>query len=404
MNMRFVHAGLLVISFIAALAVFEGLSKTIGGEDWWLKGFCAVIAFGIGIGTYMVWHGAFAAAINPVLFQHRLRGWVTTVVGSVFILAFSAWLTATALGGNEAMRAGYEGVVGESQKALAAVVGNSGLDALESSLTSLATEIESLAQCEFDSGCVSGGRGQGGVRSTLENLAGTVRGHLTSLTAMKNARAEKYDEGKACLAEMRAAVSSAADASGRRQRLAAGVDCLNAAIGELHGNGTVAEIRQAFRSFAESAVIPVSVKTDKQKAAVASILASISKKAEAIADGGLGDDGAVPTPVTMPELNAMQAVIVNWQAIVPALSAAIALDLLPLIILSFQATLMAARRAAPDDVIMDWPVRDLEAALRYLERRPVRSSAMALRRHEEFRADMPGSTPRTWYGPDEDGA
>jgi len=395
MNMRLVHAGLMTVASIAALAAYEGLTATVGAHDWWLKGFCAVIAFGIGTGTFLVWHCAYAVAPALPEFKHRLQGWMTTLAGCVFILAFSAWFSAVALGGNEAMRAGYERVVGQAQTAMAQLSSDGGLGSLYAVAKGISDETERLIECEFQAGCVSGGKGTGGVHSTLQNLAKNVSGKLTAIAEARQAQEKAYAEGTACVEKMRAAVSATSDPDARREALACGAACVNKSIGILAENRIADELRANIVTIADI-VIPASIKTDRQRQAVENILAAARSKASAIAKGSDNGGSGKVAPLMMPELNAMQAVITNWQAIVPAWAAAIALDLLPLILMSFIATAAAARREAPDDAVLAWTVRDLQAASRFLKSAEAPNVAITLRRNPASALTTPS------YGPGEE--
>ncbi|SMD14977.1 hypothetical protein [Rhizobium sp. RU36D] len=399
MNKTLVECSLIIIACITGLANYAGLTLTAGAHDWWTKGFFAIVALGVTTFTYVVWHGAFAVAPKLPLFRHRARGWGTTLAACALLLGVSSFLNVAAFGGAEAIRYGYEETVVAGEKALADASTSGGdLTGLRSSLSALAGEAASLSSCEVKSGCVSGGRGAGGISATLDVLANTVAAQVATIDAAEQALAAKREEGKACLVQMRQAVSATSVAGDRDKMLAAGIDCLNAVIGNLHGTDIAADIRQSMAGIVQGTLIPASVKTDKQKQAVSNIMASMNAKAQAIADTiGAKDTDQSFEPVSMPVTNASQAVVLHWKAVVPAWITGIALDLLPLILLSFEATLMASRRASPDDAVLDWPVRELMAAKFFLNDVNAQGNMLTLRANPPVRSK---AGPRS-YGPDE---
>ena len=368
MNMRIVETCLLIIAIVVGVANYKGLSMTFD-TDWYQKLYAAIIAIAVASLTYAMWHGAFQTAAELDQLVHRMRGWIITLVGCAFVLAFSAYWSIISLGGNEALRYGYSNVVATGESALAqAAASGTDFQGIRTSLSVLEGDARGLAQCEFQTGCLTGSPGPGGVGSVMSMLAGTVKAQIDTVDHAAATRQESHSEGKACLNETRAAVAPSTSAEQRGPRLAAGIDCLNAAIAALHGDGVKQGIAQALMSLTAVA-IPPTVKTDKQKQAVAGALASIRAKADAIVEG-LNNSGSEKAfeAVPMPPSNAAIAVLVNWQAIIPAWATAIALDLAPLLLLAYQATIAASKRRDPDAGLNEMTVGQLLAMRGLMQR------------------------------------
>lgn len=377
MNMKLVETCLLIIAIVVGVANYKGLSMTFDA-DWSHKVYAAIIAVAVSSMTFAMWHGAFQTAPKLNRFVHRMRGWAITLVGCVFLLAFSAYWSIISLGGNEALRHGYANVVATGEAALAqGAAGGTDFQGIRSQLSGLEGDARAMARCEEERGCLTGSPGAGGVGSVMTMLADAVEAQISALDTAASVRRGAHVEGKACLDQTRAAVALSTAAAERGPRLAVGIDCLNTAIASLHGDGVTQGIIQALRSLTAVA-LPPTVKTDRQKHAATGALATIKAKADAIV-GGLETTVAARAfePVPMPPANAAIAVLVNWKAIIPAWATAIALDLAPLLLLAFQSAIMASRRHNPDAVLDDMTVGQLLAMRKLMDRLDGRSSAPA---------------------------
>lgn len=362
--LRLIYAMLLIIAAAVFVANFEGLSLTLGADTLWLRAFAAFIGFAVGFAVLTFWHLAFH--IIPFLTSTGLRiaGWSVVLIGALAILLFSAWWTAAALGGHAAREAGRQAVVTLAEGRLAEALQDAGaFQGLLPRIDSLAGELRALQQCELQTGCVTGGGGSGGVASFLGQLAGTAGGIAD---AGRAATASLQQHGAAttgAIAAMRRALDQPGDV------LSAELDGFNTALAAIAGVGAGRQLQQSLGGFTEGLVVPVSVRSPRQMEAVERIIAGLRQKTAGIAQAAEALVAAPIEPVALPRQNAMQAVIANWQAILPAVATAICLDLVPLILLLLRTIAVAADRHRPEEAVLNWSVRDLWHAHRMLRRR-----------------------------------
>lgn len=368
MNHRLIETCLAIVATVVGVANYKGLTQLFP-DDWSNKVYATIIAFAVAAVTFAFWHAAFSTAPLLGRFVDRLRAWVVTFLACAFIIGFSAYWSVISLGGQAAMNFGYAEVIssGEAGLATAAAAGSEN-EGIKAALAGMQMDVSGTAECEIQRGCLTGTPGPLGVGSTLQMIAGTLKAQSDALDAAAGNRRTQHDAGKACLAKAREAIAAATPTEERGPRLAAGIDCLNAAIAALYGDGVRQSIAQALGSLTEVA-LPVTIRTERQKQAAANALASIKAKADAIA-ARLEKTGQAKsfTPVPMPPSSAATAVVVYWQAIVPAWATALALDLAPLLLLAYASAGASSRRANPDSIPLTMTVSDLVTAQQAMDR------------------------------------
>lgn len=337
---------LLFLAAVSTIVSYAGLNTSIPQDSLWWKLLCAAIAVAVGVAIYVFWKAAFDAAVKPPQFKNRSAGWLATAAGSFFLLGMSSWWNVAAIGGHEAMRAGmFETLRGIETTFVSETGKAANYRPFIGRINTLAADLRQLADCERQSGCVSGSGGDGGVSATLAQLASNAEKLGASLNDADTGLADEAGKGRACLAEMRTRL----DANAGMSAVAEPLDCVNASMAAIAANGQLARIAQEFGAFTAGLVVPATVRTDTQKAAVANILASINTRAGAIAkDAGAAATGELPAAIGLPQMSAMKAVVHYWDSILPSWITAIALDLLPLVLLSFSATIAASKREQPD--------------------------------------------------------
>lgn len=369
MSMQLRDMALLFLAAVSTIVSYAGLNTSIPQTSLWWKLMCAAVAVAVGVAIYVFWKAAFEASVRPSQFKNRTAGWLATLVGSVFLLGMSSWWNVAAIGGHEALRAGMLEALHETEGVFVKETGRAGAHRpFISRVDKLAAELSQLAECERQSGCVSGSGGNGGVASTLAQLAGGAGQLAASLTQSDVDLVAQADAGRICLAEMRKELDANAGASG----VSTPLDCVNGAMAAIAANGQLDRIAQEMSAFTAGVVIPATVRSEAQKASVANILESIQKRAAAIAaDAGAAINREAPAAISLPQMSAMKAVIVYYDSILPSWITGIALDLLPLVLLSFSSTIAASKREQPDmpgDISLAqalrtaWALRDLDAA------------------------------------------
>ena len=352
---------------VSTVVSYVGLSYSMPADTlYWLL-LAAFIAAGVGICIFAFWHNAFEAAINPERFRFRSAGWIATLIGSVMLIGMSSWWNVSAIGRKDAEHAALYSVLGTSQVALAnaksAAVAHK---PFSSRIDGFAADIAALSECE-KKGCVSGTSGGGGVSETLRQLSDKASGVASAISASDGELTQAGLAGNQCLSEMSSILEGQEDVDELKTALSPKVDCINAAIATLTGNGQLARIAQEMEHFTTGLVLPNSIRSDNQKQAVGSALEGLARRAKLIAmDAREAQQSIAIAPITIPRQSAMLSVIIYCKSILPAWITGISLDLLPALLMFFQATIKGDVRHRPESE-RRYMVRDLQDALSLAE-------------------------------------
>ncbi|WP_127599594.1 hypothetical protein [Nitratireductor alexandrii] len=388
---------LFFLALVSVAASYVGLSDSVP-DTLWYKLFALIIAAGVGFALYTFWSGAFEAAVKPHQLHNRTAGWLATLVGAIFVLGISSWWNAAAIGGPEALRAAlYTTLPQLSERLSAAVATATRHRTYRSRIEALAAEIDALMTSERTYGTTSGKAGAGGVVATLDLLRSKAGETAQSIAALDEALEEKRAKAESCIADYRGGLSS----DHPMDKAASATDCFNAALADISNNGQLERIAEDMDGFTAGIVLPAGVRTEVQRDAVARVFASLQERAGLIATDARSAAAAMPAidPVSVPRMSKMKAVVVYFDSVVPAWVTGIALDLLPLILLSFSSTMAASRREQPDmpgDLTIADTLRTIDA-LRVLDE--VRTP-----KHEQVTSPAPSTNPvrRIGYQFDDD--
>lgn len=354
-------AALLGITTVSVGASYAGLTESITQDTFWWKLLCGGIAGASGVAIYAFWDAAFEAATKPEQFKFRSAGWISTIVGAFFLIGMSSWWNVAAIGGSTVkMAALYEASRKVEQSFAKTLHKNTDYRSYISRLEGLSGEIANLADCEYKSGCVTGTPGKSGVYQMLRQMHSKTNNIVSSINTMDGKLVSRGDDANKCLSEMRKVrTTNSTSAEETTDKASRSFDCVNTAMADIAGNGQLERIAQEMESFTAGIIIPVSIKSEKQRQAISNILAGITKRASAISkDARAAIKPADFEPVSVPRMSAMKAVVVYYDSVLPAWITGVGLDLLPLILLSFQSTLAASERSRPDNQARDWTIAD----------------------------------------------
>ena len=369
MKSRLMKLALLATSSVSVAASYAGLSVSLDTDSiWWLL-LSGMVAGASGIAIYAFWDGAFKAVTKPEQFRFRSAGWTATFAGAFFLLGMSSWWNVAGLGGNVAKKAALYSTVTRAERSFVHARQNGGgYQVFIPRLEALDQEIDGLAQCEGSVGCITGSPGKQGVYQTLIQLRDKIRAIIASLKSADEALKSRTKEGENCLSEMREKLNANRDIKKTTNEVSDSIDCINGVIGDIDGNDQLGQISQDMINFTSGLVLPLSIRSDKQKQAVAKILDALKERGEQIAKDAMSAIKPSDTePVSLPRMSAMKAVVVYYDSVLPSWITGIGLDLLPLILLWFQSTLVASRRSAPNPKAYDLSVGELIEALRVLK-------------------------------------
>lgn len=345
MHTPFMNVALMILAATSAVASYKGLSASVGAQDFYDLLFCALVAAAAGTAIFVFWAMALDAVTRPLQIRRRAVSWLTTFVGAAVIIGFSSFWNIVAVGGDTAQRAALDVIASQAETTLARAQEHAGaFQSAVPAISALSEEIEGLARCEAVTGCITGAPGKSGVYETLKQLQQKSAALIGSIAEADVKLQAHIDEGQACLEKLRGAVTKADHNAVSEQ-----ADCFNSALAAIQSANISDRIAAELNSFTSGVVVPLSVSSERQKQAVASILNGLADRSKAIVGTvqSSGKDNSLE-PISIERMSAMWAVIVHYQQIIPSIITAIAIDLTPLLLLGFQATLTAARRERPD--------------------------------------------------------
>lgn len=365
MKQRILNLALLAICAVSIAASYAGLSASLETNDIWWHVLAAMIAGATGTAIYVFWQGAFEAAVKPDQFRFRSAGWLATFSGALFLLGMSSWWNVAGIASNQVRNIALYDTVSNAETSFAGALRFAGGHKVYiPRLQSLKTEAGSLKECEGVSGCVTGSPGKKGVYQVLGQLEEKADGLLTAFKSFDAAYQSKLDKGKICLSEMREALGSNGNLEEKTNRVSKAADCVNGVIAEITGPGPMAQIANALEGFTSGIILPVSIKSKKQKQAIANILDGLNRRAAKIAADAKADTRTVVIPpVSLVRLSPMKAVFVHYDSLMPQWITGIGLDLLPLVLLWFRSILAASRRFKPHSKSYDLSVGELIDAM-----------------------------------------
>ncbi len=332
MHTKITLTGLFVLAFVSAVLNYAGFTRIIPPDDWWLRALCLLTAIAVWIGLYLFWRYAFSIQPELRMASKRLQGWSAISIGCAFIVALSTYWNVIAFTGHEVLRQANQSNVTHAEARFADAQGATGGHArLIPQLQALSASAMSLANGEEFNGAITGSRGRGGVTEVLRQIGSKVADLAASLEAVSKNTDRLKADGKACLARMRQAQSDGG--ANYASELAAGADCLNGVMAELGNVQASSGIAQVLEGLSASVVIPVSIRTDSQRAALSNVLKGLQGQADSIARAARAIPEVTPTPLRLNRPNMATAVLTHWQGIIPAIATALAIDLLPLLLL-----------------------------------------------------------------------
>lgn len=349
MNARIAFC-ILILGATSAVAGYAGLNISFPHDSLWMKLFAALIAAAIGVAVATFWHIAFQVVLKVIQRRLQFLAWAVVIVGCLAITGMSAAWHVAAIGGDAALTAAIYETLDAGETALSDNArSRNGYRGFQSRLSGFYDEVGSLAACEDAIGCITGTPGKQGVYGTLIGMQGKIEGIIKAIAEDDRLSDTRLAEGRKCLADFRAVLSAGTAGGDGSAAASAAFDCVNAAVGAIDGNGQLERIAQEMDSLTAGLVLPVSVKTAAQKQAVENILASLRERAASIAaDARKAVTPATIGTISLERMSAMKAVIVYWDEIVAAWVTGIALDLIPVLFLAFEAIRVTSTRALPD--------------------------------------------------------
>jgi hypothetical protein len=292
-------------------------------------------------------------------------------LGSVAIVAMSSWLNAAALAGSAAVEQHLAKTVQDYQASLepAHEIALTG-QALERDVARVRQSFEDLSEQEA-TGNLSGLAGRGAVFRVLRQKSAelaALEAQIATQTPLVN---EAFAEGNTILSRMRALTVEQGPVEVRAVEFSEAAVRLQGLITRMRQLTVAPLVERAAQDLAASVVLPeldsrtVTGRNDQQ-ATITSVLEVLGQRAATLAGAARDVITLTPAPeVTYTAVSSADAVILYARNFVPSWAGAIAIDLLPAVLVMILAITQSAIRAGRDGIALEdsMTLTELRAAL-----------------------------------------
>jgi hypothetical protein len=363
---------------LAVLALASGVYTYLGVREL-LNGNATVVFFAaiiysvaVSVGIYAFW--SFLMRLLPHVLDNVGRALLfgAMLLGSLMIIAMSAWLNATALAGAAAL---------EQHLAMALQSYTRDLDqanryalAAQSLLPDIQMASQRFGQLgeSEKTGTLTGTSGSGTVVQLLSQMSNQLNG-LAQTVVQSNDRTKKlYEEGGKHLAKMRELVSSRGPIGPRSDAFGTESTALMGAIASLQQTSVAAAVKRAADDLTKGFIAPAAGGrtadlADRQTAVVGRVEAAVAAQSQALsaaADKVLAERPAEPQQYK--PLSTAEAILRYAGDFVPSWAGAISIDLMPAVLVIILCVAHAAirREGAPVATASSMTATELITAMR----------------------------------------
>ncbi|MGR3502947.1 hypothetical protein [Pseudaestuariivita sp.] len=366
-----------VLACASGIYTYLGVSSLL--DENGALSFLAAAAFSIAVSVAIFVFWSYMMRIFPAVRTVRARVgmFLAMCVGSLFIVAMSSWLNAAALAGSAAVEQHLAKTVQDYQDALeqANLIAVSG-QSLERDVARMRQTLEDLSEQEA-AGDLSGLAGRGAVFRILRQKSEELRGLEAQIAAQGPQVEGVFDEGNAILSRMRALTVETGAVEGRSVLFSEEAVRLAGLIATLRQLSVAPLVDRSAQDLSAVVVVPeLDQRSDVasgQQATIDAVLVAIAQRAETLALAAQAVM-ALPAPpdTTYTPISTADAVIRYAGDFIPSWAGAIAIDLLPGVLVMIIAVAQGAVRSAEarvpiEDTMTLAELRAAVAALREVE-------------------------------------
>lgn len=370
----FTSAALAVLAVASGIYTYLGVSSLL--DDNGALSFFAAMAYSIAVsvGIFVFW--SYMMRLLPAVRSAAARTglFLSMMLGSAAIVAMSSWLNAAALAGAAAVEQHLANTVQQYQTSLerahSIAVSAQGL---ERDVARVRQSFEDLSEQEA-SGQLSGLAGRGAVFRVLRQKSEELAALEAQIQAQAPAVDAAFAEGNAILKRMRALTVEPGPVEQRSVSFSEEAVRLAGVITTLRQLSVAPLVVRSANDLSASVVLPeVSEISGEQSSTIESVLTVLSQRAETLRQAAEAVI-ALPAPAdtTYTPISAADAVILYAGNFVPSWAGAIAIDLLPavlvFIVMVTQAAIRQGRgRAGVEDTLTLAEFRAALGAVREVE-------------------------------------
>ncbi|NVO23068.1 hypothetical protein HJ536_06840 [Donghicola sp. B5-SW-15] len=367
----FTGAALGVLSAASGIYTYLGVRSLLDDTGAWTTFAALSYSIAVSVGIFVFW--SYMLRLLPAVRSaaSKLGLFLSMGLGCVAIIAMSSWLNAAALAGAAAVEQHLAHTVQNYQSALErthanAIAGQS----LARDVARVRETFDGLSQQEAG-GDLSGIAGRGAVFRLLTQKSDELQGLEEQIAAQDRAVSQAFDQGNAILSRMRALSVEPGAIEGRSVRFAEEAVRLSGIIAELRQLNVAPLVNRAAVDLRDSVVLPDLDATSAegrtaQQATIASVMGLLADRAETLT---LASNEVLALPeaeeIEYTPLSAADAVIRYAGNFVPSWAGAIAIDLLPAVLVFILMVTQSAIRGGlgAHSVEETMTVSELRAAL-----------------------------------------
>ncbi|MEB8386353.1 hypothetical protein OO012_03855 [Rhodobacteraceae bacterium KMM 6894] len=352
-------AALGVLAVASGIYTYLGVSSLL--DDTGALSFFAAASYSIAVsvGIFVFWSYMLRLLPSVRTMGSRLGLMVSMGIGSMAIIAMSSWLNAAALAGSAAVEQHLAKTVQQYQGALeqANLIAVSA-QGLERDVARVRQSFEDLSEQEAN-GDLSGLAGRGAVFRVLRQKSDELRGLEAQIASQSPLVAEGFAEGNAILSRMRALTVEPGPVEPRSVQFSEEAVRLAGIITHLRQLSVAPLVDRAAQDLAASVVLPeldgrTGTARGDQQTTITSVLAVLGQRADTLGRAAQAVI-AMPPPAdtTYTPISAADAVILYAGNFAPSWAGAIAIDLLPGVLVLILAVVQAAIRTGRDGVRLE---------------------------------------------------
>ena len=366
-----------VLACASGIYTYLGVSSLL--DDNGALSFLAAAAYSIAVSVAIFVFWSYLMRLLPAVrtAASRIGLFLAMCLGSIAIVAMSSWLNAAALAGSAAVEQHLAKTVQEYQDALeqANLITVSG-QSLERDVARMRQTLEDLSEQEA-AGDLSGLAGRGAVFRILRQKSAELQGLETQIASQAPRVAAAFDEGNAILSRMRALTVETGAVEARSVLFSEEAVRLSGLIAGLRQLSMAPLVERAAKDLSAVVVVPeLDARSDVatgQQATIDAVLVAMAQRADTLTIAAQAVM-ALPAPpdTTYTPITTADAVILYAGDFVPSWAGAIAIDLLPAVLVLIIAIAHSAMRAGEsrvpiEDTLTLAELRAAVAALREVE-------------------------------------
>ncbi|MGI0523907.1 hypothetical protein [Rhizobium giardinii] len=330
---------LAVLALASGVYTYLGVRSILDGSATAVFFAALIYSSAVSVAIYAFW--TYMARFYPHVTGASARSAMLGIMalGCVMIIAMASWLNAAALAGSAALEQHLAETVEDytadldraHQNALAA-------QSLLPDIQRTSERFQRLSDQERESGALTGTTGAGSVVQLLGQMAAQLKELETGITASRERVTSLFDEGRAHLATMRTLVSAPGAIDPRAEQFAAEAVALTGTITSLEQTSIAASVKRAAEDLSLGFIAPVASGAEadlanRQDQVMETIRTSVAAQSKVLSEAAdqiltrepVGERRFVP-------LSSAAAVLRYASDFIPSWAGAIAIDLLPAVL------------------------------------------------------------------------